>query len=524
MNKPNNGAGRSLLYILLLIVGVAVGGGVAYLYLNSKAPGSGSVKQADGGAGKGKKIRYWQSPMDPTYIRDEPGKSPMGMDLIPVYEGDGEKLEPGTVKIDPVTEQNIGVRTQVVKKRRLTRTIRTVGRVDYDEKLVHHVNTKIEGWVEKLYVDFTGEKVKKGDYLLEIYSPQLVATQEEYLLAKSYQSKIDEGDGNLGGDSIVELAKRRLELWDVPAHQIRELDQTGKIKRTIHVHAPADGIVVEKTVQEGMFVKPGINLYTIANLKNVWVYADVYEYEMSWVKLGQEAEMTLSAYPGVIFKGKVSFINPFMEPKTRSVKVRLEFDNTDGRLKPDMFANVRLKSVMAHFAVAVPTEAVLLTGERSLVIVARGNGKFTPKPVTLGIEAGGYYEILDGLSEGEKVVTSAHFLIDSESRLKEAIEKMLDLKKQEKSSKKMDGMKMNNMDGMKMDNMDGMKMDNMDGMNMDNMDGMNMDNMDGMNMDNMDGMKMDNMDGMKMDNMDGMNMDNMDGMNMDGMDDGEMSR
>lgn len=471
MTNRDNGAGRPLLYILLLIVGVAIGGGAVYLYLNSKVPGagSGSLMESKAGSGETKTVKYWQAPMDPTYIRNEPGKSPMGMDLIPVYESGDENLEAGTVKIDPVTAQNIGVRTARVERQVLTKTIRTVGRVDYDEKRVHHVNTKIEGWVEKLYVDFTGQKVKKNDYLLEIYSPKLVATQEEYLLAKSYQDQAKGGTGPSGSGAVIELAKKRLELWDVPAHQIRELDQTGQIKKTIHVHSPADGIVVEKKVQEGMFVKPGVNLYKIADLKRVWVYADVYEYEMAWIKEGQEAEMTLPAYPGEVFNGKIFFINPFMEPKTRSVKVRLEFDNADGKLKPDMFANIVLKSSMEKLAVTVPTEAVLLTGERSVVIVARGEGKFTPRSVTLGIEAGGFYEVLDGLSEGEEVVTSAHFLIDSESRLKEAIEKMLELRKEEDSSVDVDGAS-TGADHIGEEGMEGMDHSGMDGMDHEELD------------------------------------------------------
>jgi Cu(I)/Ag(I) efflux system membrane fusion protein len=454
MSEPKRGGGSPLLYIILLIVGIGVGGaGVWFLFSKGKLPGAASQTTSAGNGvrtGKAeKKIKYWQAPMDPAYIRDEPGKSPMGMDLIPVYdEGDDDKMEAGTVKIDPVTIQNIGVRTERVERKTLTKTVRTVGIVDYDEKRVYHVNTKIEGWVEKLYVDFTGQKVNKDDYLLEIYSPKLVATQEEYLLAKSYQEKAGGATDLPGGGSVLELAKKRLELWDVPRHQIRELEESGVIKKTIHVHSPARGIVVKKNVKEGMFVKPGINLYTIADLSRVWVYADVYEYEMAWVKVGQEAEMVLAAYPGRVFMGKVTFINPFMEPKTRTVKVRLEFDNTEGMLKPDMFANVMLKSRLESAAVAVPVEAVLLSGERSVVMVARGGGKFTPKEVTLGVEAGGYYEVIGGLKAGEEVVTSAHFLIDSESRLKEAISKMLELKNEDSGSTGMEGMDHSGMEGM----------------------------------------------------------------------------
>lgn len=438
MTNTNAGGGGALLYILLLIIGIAAGGAGVYFYLSDagRAPEAVATKETTPGPTAKKKIKYWQAPMDPTYIRDEPGKSPMGMDLVPVYEDGGESLEPGTVKIDPVTVQNIGVRTEKVEKKRLVKTVRTVGRVDYDEKRVHHVNTKIEGWVERLFVDFTGQEVREGDYLLEIYSPKLVATQEEFLLARSFDEGGGKGSELPGGGPVLELAKKRLELWDVPTHQIMELEESGVIKRSIHVHSPASGIVIKKNVQEGMFVKPGKNLYTIADLRRVWVYADVYEYEMEWIKEGQKAEMTLAAYPGRVFTGKVSFINPFMEPKTRTVKVRIEFDNSEGKLKPDMFTNVTLFSKRKKASVAVPTEAVLLSGERSVVIVSRGSGKFTPKEVVLGMEAGGYYEVASGLKEGEEVVTSAHFLIDSESRLKEAISKMLEIKNESSSADK----------------------------------------------------------------------------------------
>jgi multidrug efflux pump subunit AcrA (membrane-fusion protein) len=496
MNKESGGASSPVLYIILLVVGVAIGAAAVYLYFEET--GVMAVKQMGDMEGmaetkaapmKDKKIKYWQAPMDPTYIRDDPGKSPMGMDLVPVYEGDDDSAEPGTVSIDPVTSQNIGVRTKKVQKRRLTRVIRAAGRVDYDEKRVHHVNTKIEGWVEKLYVDFTGQEVKKDDYLLEIYSPKLVATQEEYLLAKEYADSVSGGglseDGE--GETVLDLTKRRLELWDVPAHQIRELEETGKIKKTIHVHSPAKGIVVNKKVQEGMFVKPGVNLYTIADLSKVWVYADLYEYEFAWIKVGQEASMTLAAYPGEIFSGRVAFINPFMEPKTRTVKVRLEFNNPERKLKPDMFTNVEFSSKRKKASIAIPTEAVLLSGERSIVIVARGEGKFTPREVVIGVEAGGFYEVTEGLSEGEEIVTSAHFLIDSESRLKEAISKMLELKGDEKRKEheEMDHEEMGEMDHSGMEGMDHSGMGEMDHgeMNREDMGEMNHDSMDHSGMD-----------------------------------------
>lgn len=440
---------KKAVYIIIgVILGILAGGGAVYYWL----PGPETVVEAPAGkAADGRKVLYWQAPMDPTYIRDEPGKSPMGMDLIPVYEGE-ETVEPGTVSIDPVTVQNIGVRTRPVERMELKRTVRTVGTVEYDEKRVYKLHTKIDGWVEKLYFDFTGQEVKKDDILLEFYSPKLISAQEEFLMAKRYAGRIKE----VGRESILDLARRRLELWDVPPHQIRELEETGEVMRTLHIHSPADGIVVEKPVTEGMYVNPGTKLYTIADISKVWVYADVYEYETPWIREGQSAEVTLAAYPGEVFRGKVTFIYPFLEPKTRTNKVRLEFENPGHRLKPDMYVNVRLKSAVARDAVAVPKEAVLLSGERSIVITSRGGGKFTPREVTLGVETEDHYQVIDGLSEGVTVVTSAQFLIDSEARLREAITKMLEGGGGESApmDHEMDGDDMNGMDHSGMDGMD----------------------------------------------------------------------
>ena len=440
--------------VVALLVGALIGVVGLYLILGetSSERSPEEVVEATAPAGE-KKILYWQAPMDPAYIRFEPGKSPMGMDLIPVYaEDDGGETEAGLVRIDPVMIQTIGVRTAVVEQMELNREVRTIGRVDYDETRVYNVHTKVEGWIEKLYIDTTGQRVKKDDDLLEIYSPTLVSAQEEYLLSLKHRSKISE----VGRESISKLSRRRLELWDVPEHQIMELQEKGIVKRTLHIHSPATGIIIDKPVTEGMFVKPGTKLYTIADISKVWVYVDIYEYELPWIKKGQLAEMTLASYPGRTFKGRIAFIYPFMEAKTRTNKVRLEFNNPRGELKPDMYANVTLKSVISKDAVVVLTEAVIMSGNKNIVIIDKGDGRFAPREVTIGAQGRGptgrgltdthptgrgltdthptdrdttgkeYYEVIEGLSVGEVVVTSAHFLIDSESRLKEAVSKMLD--------------------------------------------------------------------------------------------------
>ncbi|MGK7346685.1 MAG: efflux RND transporter periplasmic adaptor subunit [Candidatus Nitrospinota bacterium M3_3B_026] len=377
-------------------------------------------------AEKGRKIKYWRAPMDPSYISDEPGKSPMGMDLIPVYEDEGEDAD--VIRINPAVVQNIGVRTASARRMDMVKTIRAIGVIAYDETKLNQVHSKVPGWVEKLYVDATGMELKKDEYLLEIYSPDLVATQEEYLLALNYRDSLREGGHEAAagsGERLLESARRRLELFDVPQHQIMELEESREVKKTLHIHSPADGVVVSKKVIEGMYVKPGDTLYELADLSTVWVYVDVYEYEIPYVKEGQSAEMTLTAFPGRVFKGKITYIYPFLDKRTRSIKARLEFRNPGTHLKPDMYGDVTIHAEGRKNAVAVPSEAVIRTGERTLVFIDRGEGMFEPREVNMGMESEGMVAILDGVKPGEMVVTSAQFLLDSESRLREATRKMI---------------------------------------------------------------------------------------------------
>lgn len=371
----------------------------------------------------GRKILYWRAPMNPDFTSDRPGKSPMGMDLIPVYED-----EVGSeISINPTMVQNIGVKTQMVKKRALNREIRTTGRLTSDERLIHHIHTKYGGWIDKLYVDFTGKKVNKNDALLEIYSPELVTTQEELVLALKYQETLK---GSVfpeivrGAQGLVDSALRRLQLFDVPEHQIADLVKNRKVSKTMHIHSPVTGVVVKKNVVHGTRIQPGKVLYMIADLSNIWVIADIYEYEIPWVTLGQVAEMNLSYFPGKKFKGKVTFIDPILDAKSRTLKVRIEFPNPDEELKPEMYANVILKSEDAREEVVIQEEAVIYTGDKTMAIVQTASGNFDSRELVLGIKAQGYVQVLKGLKEGEKVVTSSAFLIDSESRLKEALGKM----------------------------------------------------------------------------------------------------
>lgn len=353
------------------------------------------------------------------------------MDYIPVYtDEETSSTEPaGTVKIDPAIAQNIGVRTAKAERQTLSRTVRAVGRVAYDEERLARLHPKIEGWVEELFVDKTGESVNKDTILLALYSPQLVTSQQEYLLALRNLKVLKDSpypDVSRGASELVKSARERLALLDVPAHQIRELERTGRIQKSLHIHSPFDGIVMNVGAREGQYVTPQTELYMIVDLSRVWVYVDIYEYELPWVSVGDEAEMRLAAFPGRRFTGRIAYIYPYMESKTRTVKVRLEFANSDRSLKPDMYADVTLHAGRQVDAVVVPSEAIVRSGDREQVFVQRGPGKFEPREVRLGVSADGRVQILEGVEVGEVVVTSAQFLIDSESKLREATAKLLE--------------------------------------------------------------------------------------------------
>lgn len=391
------------------------------------------LKAGDIDPATGKKIKYWAAPMDPTYIRNEPGKSPMGMDLIPVYEEEGgEKLPASTIRIDAATIQNMGVRTAPVRTAALSKSIRALGTVTYDETKIYAVNVKFNGWIEKLYVDFVGESVKEGQPLFDIYSPELVSAQEEYLLAVSQLESLGASEYpsvRRNAESLLRAATQRLAYWDLEKAQIARLKKAGTVKKTLTIYSPASGVVIKKDALLGHQVKAGMHQYEIADLSRVWVDVEIYEYELPYVKKGMDAEMELSYLPGKRLKGKVLFVYPFLSPKTRTAKLRLAFDNREGQLKPDMYANVFLESTIEDNAVVIPQEAVIDSGLRKLVFVSLGEGKFEPRPIKLGIEgADNTFQVLEGVKAGEEVVVSAQFMFDSESRLREAIQKMLEAK------------------------------------------------------------------------------------------------
>jgi Cu(I)/Ag(I) efflux system membrane fusion protein len=338
-------------------------------------------------------------------------------------EGKVQEIAPGTVQISPERQQLIGVRFGTVEKRPLTKVIRTVGRIDTDEKRIGIVSPKISGWIEELFVDFTGRFVRKGEPLLTIYSPELVSTQEEYLLAlkaKQDWSKSPFSEVTEGGNLLAESARRRLKLWDISDAQIKALEESRDPKKTLTLYSPFTGHVLEKMVNKGQFVDAGMALFKIADLSVVWLIADIYESELSAIRVGQPAAIQMSYYPGETFTGKAIYIYPTMDAQTRTAKVRYEFANPHGKLKPEMFADVEI-TVRLGDKLAVPEGAVIDTGVRKVVIVDRGSGYFEPREVRLGARAGDVFEVLSGLQAGERVVTSANFLIDSESKLKEAV-------------------------------------------------------------------------------------------------------
>ena len=338
-------------------------------------------------------------------------------------EGKVQEVAPGTVQITPERQQLIGVKYGNVEMKPLEKVIRTVGRVDYDEKRIVTVSPKIGGWIEDLYVDFTGRFVKKGEPLLTIYSPELVSTQEEYLIAlraKKDLAKSSFPEVAGSGESLAESAKRRLKLWDITDDQIKALEESGQVKKTLTLHSPFSGFVLEKAAYKGMNVMPGVALFKLADLSVVWLYADIYEYELPFIRLGQEASIQLSYIPAETFRGKAIYIYPSLNPETRTAKVRFEIPNSHERLKPEMYANVEIKVHLGQKLV-VPEGAIIDTGLRQLAIVDKGSGYFEPREVKVGAKVDNYYEVIKGLKAGERVVTSANFLIDSESKLKEAV-------------------------------------------------------------------------------------------------------
>jgi Cu(I)/Ag(I) efflux system membrane fusion protein len=374
--------------------------------------------------------QYYTCGMHPWVVLPQPGDCPIcHMKLVPL---DPAKFT-GQIAINPVMTQNIGVRTAPVTVGPVTRIIRTVGTVDYNENLVWDVSLKVAGWIEKLHVTYVGQPVEKGQPLFEFYAPQLYTAQEEYLLAVRGKAVAKGIDGaapspelaRMEGD-LVAAARKRLQNFDISDEQIAALEKSGKAAKTMTIRSPYKGLVIAKSVYEGMRVETAAQPFRIADHSKVWVLVTLYEYQLPFVQEGQKAVMTLPYIPGQMFEGKITFIYPHMDTELRQVKVRLEFDNANLLLKPGMFATIELSRTLAKDRILVPREAVTDTGVRQVAFVSLGEGRFEPRTVTVGAEAeGGMIEILDGLKPGERVVTSGEFLLDSEARLREALAKMI---------------------------------------------------------------------------------------------------
>jgi len=391
------------------------------VYAGEDASASAQVQPARPSSSTGK-IRFYRNPMGLSDTSPVPKKDSMGMDYIPVYEGD--EPDDGSVKISPARVQKLGVRSEAAEMRNLARTIRAVGSVQADERGLFVVNTKFEGYIDKLHVNTTGEQVRRGEPLMEVYAPELVAAEQEYLLALRSYKEMGRAGNELRASArqLADAALQRLRNWDISDDQIKQLQRSGKVTRTLTLRAPTDGVVMEKMAVEGTRFMPGEPLYRIADLSTVWLIADVFEQDLGMVREGQDAKVTVNAYPGVVFPGKVDFIYPTVMQDTRTGRVRVTISNTDGRLKTGMYGNVALAAAVGTGPVlTVQDSAVIDSGTRQIVLVERGEGKFEPREVKLGAHADGFYEIRDGLKTDERVVVSANFLIDAESNLKAAL-------------------------------------------------------------------------------------------------------
>jgi multidrug efflux pump subunit AcrA (membrane-fusion protein) len=407
------------------------GTGDGHMEHTRHAETSGSERSRDAAGGEqveGEEL--YHCPMHPTYVADSPGECPIcGMDLVPVEKAADEASDVegrAVVKVDPTRQQLIGVETDTARVVGLEKTIETVGRVAYDETKVVMVHPRVKGWIEDIFVDYTGKAVKRGEPLFSIYSPELYTTQEEYFIAREGEEILGDGVLSTAGEdarSLSAAARKRLELFDITDRQIEELEKNGRPGAGLRITSPIDGYVIEKSVYDGRFVKPDESLYTIADLSKLWVLADVYEYELPAVKLGQEALVRLSYLPGVEFRGRVSYIYPYLDSMTRTATLRIEVENPDRILKPDMYAEVMIE-VDLGLRLVVPRDALMDTGNRQIAYVKTDERRFEPRDVTTGVTADGRVEVLGGISPGEVVVTSANFLIDSESRLRSAVMSM----------------------------------------------------------------------------------------------------
>ncbi|MEH0675403.1 efflux RND transporter periplasmic adaptor subunit [Vibrio scophthalmi] len=388
---------------LALLIGSALGYG-ANIYLSGMSHNMAGMTASESKSSE--EPLYWVAPMDPNYQRDKPGKSPMGMDLIPVYADDinGSNSKPGTVKIDPAVENNLGVKVAIAEEEALEPRIETVGYIAFDESKLWQTNVRVSGWVEKLYINAVGEKVNQGDVLFTLYSPELVKAQEE--LIRAYKTK---------REGMIKGATDRLITLGVDREQINSLVRKGEASQTIEIKAPADGVIASLNIREGGYLSPAQAVISAGPLDEVWVDAEVLERQSHWIKEGSQASMTLDALPGGKWNGEIDYVYPILDPSTRTLRVRLKFTNSHGELKPNMFANVVLKPISNQKVLTIPRSAVIRSGGMTRVVLAEGDGKYRSARIEVGREAADKIEVLKGLKQGDRIVTSAHFMLDSES-------------------------------------------------------------------------------------------------------------
>ncbi len=403
---------KKTIIIVLVLASLGIAGYFAWANFHHR--NSSSTPRADGD------IETYHCAMHPWVVSDKPGTCPIcGMALTLVHKDQGGKQE-GVVQVDPAMIQNMGVKTEVVQRRDLASSIRATGRVDYDETQRSVITTKFSGFIERLYADQTGKDVRAGQPLFEIYSPELVAAQQEYLQAIRYKSSLASADAATAksADDLVQGARRKLELWDISPAQINEVERSGEARRTLTIHSPFSGVVVEKNVVAGMMVEAGMPLLELADVSKLWIYADLYQSQLAWLKVNDPARIELPSMPGRSLSGKVTFIYPALQKESRTATLRIEVADEGRMLKKDMYVMVELAPSVTLNAIAIPERSVIHSGSRDVIVLSLGNGKFRSVNVALGALSNGYYEVLRGVNEGDTIVTSSQFLIDSESNLR----------------------------------------------------------------------------------------------------------
>lgn len=419
---------RWLTHASVAVAAAVAAGGAVWWWQKAQAAGARPSAETADGKQEAAKTMY-NCPMHPWIIKDKPGNCPIcGMALVAMKDHGHGTVPPeagaGAIRIDPAVIQNMGVKTEEVRVRDLSKVVRLAGRLAGDETRQVSVNAKIMGWVEKLHADYLGKPIKAGEVLMELYSPDLLATQEEFLQALKYSRGLPASataETRRGAEDLVNSARRRLEYWDIPASAIERLIKDGKVRKTLPIVSPASGVVVAKNVVEGQNIMAGMELLRIADLSRIWAFGEIYQEDLPYVKVGQKADVLISYLQGKTFPGKVAFIAPVLDAQSKTTLVRVELRNTpDLVLKPEMVADVELSFPIGE-GLAVPDQAIIRTGKRNVAIVSLGQGYFEPRDVELGASAGDYVQVLSGLKAGDLLVTSSQFLIDSESNLKSAV-------------------------------------------------------------------------------------------------------